>query len=251
MKNKQKGSVGVISLVIIVAIILGGGLYIYFQKEKSPKPIENTNTSTSTPSTKSTAVVEDVWEYGELSYFRDGNDLYLLNYFQFENEYSGWTYHINLETNQVHQINSPIILKENGKIIGARAFVVDGEEKYDKNNKFDGYVYNDAQLEQISKETGIAKKDLELIARGGKPVFNVLVKAEYNPSLNKLILTKEQVSFPTMNNINYLFEWNGKVYPGSEFTKVGIVHDLNGAVVIKSGIEFNYNAATDKLTVSY
>lgn len=260
MNNKQKGSVGIILLIIGIAVILGGGV-MYSQKKISKEQIENNVVASSTsitkefkvtsPKTKTMAVVDDVWEYGELSYFKDGNDMYLLNYFQFENEYSGWTYHIDLETNKVNRIDSQIILKENGKIVAAKPFRVDAEVKYDSNQKFDGYLYNDIQLEQISKETGIAKNDLKLIPRGEISLFNVLVKAEYNPSTNKLILTKEQVSFPVMNMNSWVFEWNGKTYPGNDFIKVGNVHELNGATVTKSGMEFNYNAATDKLSIMY
>ncbi len=48
-----------------------------------------------------------------------------------------------------------------------------------------------------------------------------------------------------------LFEWEGKTYPGDTFTDIGNAQDINGNSVTKGGVEFNYNAATKKLSVTY
>lgn len=221
-------------IALAVLVLIGAGYYVIKATQFAPVSI----------------TIPEIYGYGRLSFFKNGNNLYLLHHSSFESEYNGMTYHVDLKEKSVNKIGSMFVAKENGKIIVGKTYDVDFAENYDSAGNFTGRTHNDAQLRQASAATGIPKGDLRVIGMGGKPWTFVMVRAEYDPIAKTINPTNRQIDPPALNYDTHQFELMGKVYPGPEFTDVGGLLTEDQDVTV-SGIRFAYTEAARTLVITY
>lgn len=194
-------------------------------------------------------LVNNIPNYGNISFFKDGDNLYILNYNIFENEYSGVVTHVNLRTKTSTSTGSPYLIKKDGKLIGAKSYILDAIELKDSDGDFNGYTVDQTELQKVANEVGISKSDLKLLARGEKPVMVVLIEAEYDPSTKKLNLSKNQVKYPEYDYKTNTMTLAGEKYPGPEYVSLG--ETWNGVDVEKMGMKFVYSTSSKSLLISY
>lgn len=236
-------------LVIVVAIVI-----VFFavldSNRRDYKLHDNVNNNTTPVATttkpvahKLNATIPNVNDYDSIAVLKEGSDLFVLVFNTWESEYMGGTvYRVNTLTDAVTKLDASFIARENGLIVGVKAYPV-GE--IEKGNTL---VPDDAKLTAVSQQTGIAKANLVVHAIGGKPSNFVFVKNVYNKGSNSMILTANQTSYPVYSTQKRALEWGGKVFPGTDYLTVTAQFDGTNPDIL-GGYTFTYSVITQTLNI--
>lgn len=213
--------------LFLILILFGVGFFLYFDYLNNykdiPKDIKDVE---ETKIEKSEVKIENFFPYSQTAVLRDDNNLFVVNYNTIESEWSGQTYHIDLNTGEIKNIESGYILKDDNKYFGVKTYNVDYEYNADSvgNSRYSDYILDENRLKEISDELGVGVEDLQIRPFGGKPVFLALVKFEYNPLTKEIkLLPKEPAQIPEVcipsfcPNISYEFYVGNIKYPNEEF----------------------------------
>lgn len=218
-----------------------------YTNEENDNDIESSNDSVLLQTDK-------IFQWSNLYVTKYGNDVFLVNTFSFENEYSGTgTYHLDLEDNTITKLDTPYLYKENEKLYGLKHYPLFSTADLTADttqDDIDNLVSE--KLDELSKNLDIEKEHIKTIGMGGIPIIHAIVKTEYNPESKEMILLPiEEAEYPIYDYDNKTFEIGDLKYPTQDFTNLGLINTLNGNPTMLLGIEFNYNLATEILSLTY
>jgi len=197
---------------------------------------------------------EKIFEYSNLYATKYENDLYLVNIFGFENEYSATgIYHVDLGDDTIKELDTQYIYKENGKLYGLKNYPLFSTKDLTASttqDTIDDLVSN--RLDELSNEIGVEKNDIETIGLGGVPVIHAIVKTEYNTETKEFkLLPNEIAEYPTYDYSKNYYRIGNLKYPTSDFVDMGVIREINTNVKNLFGIEFNYDLDTGILSLNY